>query len=392
MRSDFVTFFFPGNRRGKRGTIVEDAAGNGIPLYVDGDVSKGNSTLEDGYRRYGGVGVAMNPAGSRAQVNTKRGTGSYQPPDEILRLSIDQQPKWINVDSEFDVGLGDHLLVPVDKKSQQVLSEFCKNLEYLPADCEINVLNAIRRPSLELRVARLERTAKFGPQEERGRETAPADRDQSWWGRLRNRFFRPIGPKWLMPLLLTVLAFAAGIFVRPFLPFQNPAEEKPSRQVERRNAQSEKPPARDAEKQTGGVRTGQSSDAMIVVNANNQAVKTDLPFEELAKILRGERPKWKSLPVIVVWSKVDTPEQKAVLVALTIDPDPKAFQSHFEPLPPEPGPLLQLVGSEKEAIDFVKARVGAIAVVSSKTEIPEKLKMLTISGKKPGDSGYLQER
>lgn len=387
MRNDFVTFFSPGDRRGKRGLIVEDTAGGG-PVYVDGDISKLNGNVNEGFKQYGGVAVTIDPAGSKAIVDTK-GTGSYQPPQRILRLSIDQRAEWINVPYEFELSLGDHLLVPVDKKSQDVLVEFHKSLEYLPADCAINVLNSIRRPSLELRVARLERAAKFGPQQEKGRESGLAKQDPSWWRRLRNRFLKPIGPRWLMPLLLTVLAFAAGMYVRPFLPFQNFPEEKPVRQVERRN---EKPPAHDAEKPTTGVRTGQPSDAMIVVNAKNQAVQADLPLGELAKILRGERPKWITVPVIVVWPKIDMQEQKAVLAALKIDPDPKDFQSHIKPVPPDPGPQLQLVGSEKEAIDFVKTHVGAIAIISSKTEVPEKLKSLTISGKRPADSGYLQEQ
>ena len=55
-----------------------------------------------------------------------------------------------------DLTPSSHLLVPVDREAQDQLMAFQEQLGFLPADLESLIVNSIRRPSLDVRMTRLE--------------------------------------------------------------------------------------------------------------------------------------------------------------------------------------------------------------------------------------------
>ncbi|HEV2992136.1 MAG TPA: hypothetical protein VG759_27120, partial [Candidatus Angelobacter sp.] len=157
MKSDFVTFF--GDYEQNRLTTYKAGSSAVVFAFANGDISKAKSDVNEPLQRYGGVGVTVDLAKATAQVSVHRNT-SYQQPSRLLRLGVDRT-EWSDIPKTLQLERGDHLLIPVDQKSQTALEDLCRNLKYLPADYEDIIMNAIRRPSLEWRMARLERIADF---------------------------------------------------------------------------------------------------------------------------------------------------------------------------------------------------------------------------------------
>lgn len=66
------------------------------------------------------------------------------------------QPFRFADDDETKLPLAAHLVIPVDDEAAEHLQQFVSQLEWLPPDLEMLVLNAIRRPSLDARLAKVE--------------------------------------------------------------------------------------------------------------------------------------------------------------------------------------------------------------------------------------------
>lgn len=89
---------------------------------------------------------------------------SYSPPAEVLRMRVFGSPKWLKAKNcTIELSAGEHLLIPANQACYNQLQEFFKQLEYLPVDYTTSFLNLIRRPSLEWRIARLERRLPSAP-------------------------------------------------------------------------------------------------------------------------------------------------------------------------------------------------------------------------------------
>jgi len=136
--------------------------------------------------RTGGILVEITPETNNLRVELIAGN-NYQPPSRMLILPADREPKPERLNAELTFVPGSHYLIPCDAAAQEVLNDLVESLNYLSQDQQWTVLNALRRPNLELRVQLLE-TALIGrerdgvPGGSRGsylRESTP--RDTKFW-------------------------------------------------------------------------------------------------------------------------------------------------------------------------------------------------------------------
>jgi hypothetical protein len=99
----------------------------------------------------------------------------------------------------FDLPQGAHLLVPVDRRAEERLVRFQEDLDWLPPDLAALVLYALRRPSLDAFVRRLDGKAA----EQAGPADDAAGGLDSFWKKLRRSTL-------LWPLLAAVLFLLLG--------------------------------------------------------------------------------------------------------------------------------------------------------------------------------------
>jgi hypothetical protein len=122
--------------------------------------SDGLKELRSAVSTQGGGGVivkAEDEAGSRILSVTRVASKSYQPPEHCTALSPGRPPTPFQMDGVgYKFPGGSHLVVPVDDESKQCLETFVGYLSFLSPDIESIVLNAIRRPSLDTRLNRVE--------------------------------------------------------------------------------------------------------------------------------------------------------------------------------------------------------------------------------------------
>jgi Big-like domain-containing protein len=210
--SDFVTFFFrEGEAEGRSVSLV-----NGdmlITAYVNG-VDWDEQDLDGSLQKLGGVKVIINTAKNSARISTEK-TQKYRGPRKMLCLQIDQAPKLIEI-GNFNFRAGDHLVVPVDEQSEQALDDLRRTLEYLPSDYEISIMNFLRRPSLEMRIARLEQISGAGA----GRNTYAARNLKQ--GRSKQKFWIPQSwanaLKWAWPVIFALLFLVLGYLIGQVTP------------------------------------------------------------------------------------------------------------------------------------------------------------------------------
>src|SRR5262249_3318517 len=136
------------------------------------------------------------------------------PPGKLLLLHLDRSPEWVELKpgtKEITLEAGSHVLLPLDRGSQQALENLRQGLEYLPLDYEITLLNVLRRPSLEWRVSRLERAVQpEQPARDRPNDRAGANILTTPFSSSRFSVFRLA-----VIFLLLVLAIAAYFLVWP---------------------------------------------------------------------------------------------------------------------------------------------------------------------------------
>ncbi|HEX4960921.1 MAG TPA: hypothetical protein VF173_08790 [Thermoanaerobaculia bacterium] len=131
------------------------------------------------------------------------GTQGYALPQRLLRLSPAGEPSFENITDPIDLDVGDHLVIPVSKDAEARLKAFHQDVKDLPSDLQSSVFNVIRRPSLEWRIERIERTLSLKPATRFDQQ-----RSQARKGKALDRFFHlfmrpiPIGPAVAAALLL----------------------------------------------------------------------------------------------------------------------------------------------------------------------------------------------
>ena len=106
----------------------------------------------------GGLFVeAFEESGGRRLKVTRVPRGEFQPPKEFALLAPGRAPGRLEADGDIhQLPAGSHALVPVNEDAAKHLWELIGQLSWLPLDIESLVLNAIRRPSLDARVSKLE--------------------------------------------------------------------------------------------------------------------------------------------------------------------------------------------------------------------------------------------
>jgi hypothetical protein len=213
MRSDFVTFFGPRDHNGLV-AYQQQVESRSWFAYSVGDPSNAvDADLVKVLQQQGGVIVQIDAQAAGAPkmiVGTWKGVG-YEPPVALLVLHIDRGPEWLELKAgtrEITLETGDHVMLPLDRNCQQTLENLRQNLEYLPLDYEMTILNVLRRPSLEWRVSRLERAIRSG----RPASDAPVSGTEAKasGGRLR---WNNLNVFRLTVVFLLILLVAAGYFL-----------------------------------------------------------------------------------------------------------------------------------------------------------------------------------
>jgi len=120
---------------------------------------------------------------------------------ELLVLSPGRPPRFSST-REQKLALSSHLIVPVDEDSLAHLHQLIDELAWLPADLEALMINAIRRPSLDARLDRIEEKL-FG-------ETAEQTANAGWLERTKLRISRWLTPTMVRAGAATFLALLLG--------------------------------------------------------------------------------------------------------------------------------------------------------------------------------------
>ncbi len=104
----------------------------------------------------GGGGVIANASDTSAQI-TLVGSQGYRAPSNYTLLQPGFPPQAVPAGSDkIPLPEAGHLIVPVDQAAQSSLEEMLGFLRWYSPDVESQVLDAIRQPSLDARVANLE--------------------------------------------------------------------------------------------------------------------------------------------------------------------------------------------------------------------------------------------
>lgn len=107
-------------------------------------------------------------------------------------------------EKEIKLHPGSHVLVPVDAQAEEQLDGLRRHLAFLPADLEALVLNALRKPSLDSRLERLE--AKVFPREAAG----GGDGGRGWLRASAARLRSPLARAAVLGTLSVLLLLLAG--------------------------------------------------------------------------------------------------------------------------------------------------------------------------------------
>jgi hypothetical protein len=225
--TDLLTFFHPKKSTGSGWTFPlrqGDSLVAQFWVFTRGDVDLSrfaNTTastreeldalyknLRDVIQPRGGLVVYAHDHNNVVKIQLSRVAASgYVPPGSMLRIKLFGDAQFETIKGNADLETGDHLLLPVSEDAEAQLSAFREDLKGLPSDQESSVLNVIRRPSLDWRIERIERTLSLSPatqaEQQRSRE-----RKTSFLERLYDLVMRPIP---IGPALVGVLLLSAGI-------------------------------------------------------------------------------------------------------------------------------------------------------------------------------------
>lgn len=146
----------------------------------------------------------------------RREASGYTPPKRMLHLTPGGNAQLVDIKSVADLEIGDHLVLPVDHEAEARLNALCNDLKGLPSDLESSVLNIIRRPSLEWRLDRIERTLSLPPATQADQRRSQV-RQGSFLEKLYGFFMwkLPIGPVVSAALVLTAGVLFADHWHRP---------------------------------------------------------------------------------------------------------------------------------------------------------------------------------
>jgi hypothetical protein len=169
----------------------------------------------------GGLIVTTVYQGSRAQLGVTRvGGESFQPPQQFVVLAPGRPPSFFSTDKrETELFPGAHAIVPVDADAEERLRSFIGHLEWLPRDLESLALAAIRRPSLDARLTRVE-TRLFG-HVSKGQETATDD----WVTKLKQWLWNPTFYRWAAVALVLLLLGVNTVLLLTRLPDPDPEKK-----------------------------------------------------------------------------------------------------------------------------------------------------------------------
>lgn len=214
MRSDLVTFFGPRDHNGLVAYQHQAESRSWFAYSVGDPANAADTDLVKILQQQGGVIVQIDAQVAGAPkmiVGTWKGV-SYEPPGALMVLHIDHGPDWVELKAgtrEIPLESGDHVLLPLDRDCQHTLENLRRDLEYLPLDYEMTILNVLRRPSLEWRVSRLERAIRSGRPASDAPVSSPVEAKPSGvrfrWSNLN--VFR------LTAAFLLILLVAAGFFL-----------------------------------------------------------------------------------------------------------------------------------------------------------------------------------
>ncbi len=157
----------------------------GGKIASDGDVLRRDVAQAGG----GVIVMAADEQGGRIVSIARVAGKGYTPPDECVVLAPGRPPHpWKMPNGNTDSAkskwpAGSHLLVPVDQQSGEKLQSFIGYLGWLSPDLESLVLHAIRRPSLDTRLSKVE-TRLLG----QTTDEAMAASNARGLARLKNRF------------------------------------------------------------------------------------------------------------------------------------------------------------------------------------------------------------
>lgn len=131
-----------------------------------------------------------------------------------------------------------------------------------------------------------------------------------------------------------------------------------------------------------------TGDVAIIVNKQNAT--TNVSFPELVKLFKQETRHWKNHQrVYLLMLEGNTPEKELVLERIYAMDDEahkkfwlgKLFRGEIESLP-------QTLGSGQSVRRFVSQVPNAIGFVDASI-VDDTVKLLTIDGKRPGETGYV---
>ena len=234
--TDLLTFFHPTESTGSSWTFPlrkEDmlVAQFWVFTWGEEDLSRfSNSTaaspeefdalysdLRSAIQQSGGIVVFAIDYNDVARVQIYRTAApGYAPPETMLRLRPfgDATPEKIT--NKVDLEISDHLLLPVSRDSEARLNELRDNLKGLPSDLESSIINIIRRPSLEWRLERIERTLSLPSASQADQKQNRVRRDgllEELYGYVMWKV--PIGPAVVVALLFTAGVLFADYRLRP---------------------------------------------------------------------------------------------------------------------------------------------------------------------------------
>jgi hypothetical protein len=233
--TDLLTFFQPEESSGKASTFsIQASDGPAVEVWVFArekvSLSRfANVTVssEDDRRNIhlelqgllqlgGGLLIYARPHNDVVRVQMLRFEGlGYVPPKRMLCLSLCGDSRFEDIAGSVDLEIGDHLVLPVNHQAEARLSALCNDLKGLPSDLESSVLNIIRRPSLEWRLDRIERTLSLLPATQ-----ADQRRSQVRQGNFLERLYGffmwklPIGP-----VVSAALVLMAGVLLADHWPW-----------------------------------------------------------------------------------------------------------------------------------------------------------------------------
>lgn len=242
--SDLLTFFQPGEPAGTTWTFavqVGDGIFNEVWMFARGKVELSQLAAtsvpsEEDYKNLlkeilaaiqpeGGILVYARTHNDVDRVQTVRvESPGYALPKQVLRLGPSGDARFEDISSSTDLEVGDHLLLPVSAEAERRLRSLSQDLKGLPPDLESSVLNIIRRPSLEWRIQRIERTLSVPPATRAEQQRRRVGKG-AWWEKLRGIIIRPI-PAWTAVVAALLLMVGTLFAYESFHPLNQVSKKK----------------------------------------------------------------------------------------------------------------------------------------------------------------------